>query len=156
MAAAEIVRRNDPAVAAISSRLAAELNGLDVLIEDLQDEAHNTTRFVTVARDCAEPPPGTPVMTTLVFRVRHIPAALYKALGGFATNGVNITKLESYIKLESYRREGESNVSQFYCDVEGRPSDPGLTLALEELAFYAPHIRILGIYPAHPYRRFAS
>ena len=147
MAAAEVVRRGERSVAAVSSRLAAALHGLDILEADIQDESHNTTRFLVLARDAAEPPPGIPAITTLVFRVRNVPAALYKALGGFATNGVNMTKLESYIL------EGSFNVSQFYCDVAGRPTDAGLALAVEELAFYAPHVKLLGTYPAHAYRQ---
>jgi prephenate dehydratase len=150
MATAEIVKRNDPTVAAICSRLAAELNGLDVLVEDMQDEAHNTTRFVIVAREAVDPPVDIPVITTLIFRVRDVPAALYKALGGFATNGVTLTKLESYIRLESYARDVGG--AQFYCDVEGRPAEAAMARALEELAFFSPYIRILGTYPAHAYR----
>ncbi len=146
MAAAEVARRGDRSLAAISSSLAAELHGLTVLAHDLADEDRNTTRFLVMAREPREPPPDAACMTTVVFRVRNVPAALYKAMGGFATNGVNITK------LESYQRQGDFFVSQFYCDVEGRPGDRGLALALEELAFFAPHIRILGTYPAHAYR----
>jgi prephenate dehydratase len=147
MAAAEIVRRGDKSVAAISSRLAAELNGLEILEADIQDEDHNTTRFLVLAREAIEPPAGVAAITTLVFRVRNVPAALYKALGGFATNGVNMTKLESYMLAGSF------NATQFYCDVMGRPSERGLALALEELAFFAPYVKLLGTYPAHPYRQ---
>ncbi len=146
-AAAEVVRRGDPSVAAISSSLAAQLHGLDILMPDMADETNNTTRFLVMAREPVVPAVGELAMTTLVFRVRSVPAALYKALGGFATNRVNITKLESYML------QGSFNATQFYCDVEGRPGDRGLDLALEELAFFAPEIRILGTYPMHAYRR---
>jgi prephenate dehydratase len=149
-AAAEIVARGDISVAAISSSLAAQLHGLTILAPDLHDEDHNTTRFLVLARQPIEPAAGVPALTTLVFRVRHVPAALYKALGGFATNGVNITKLESYMLGGSF------HVTQFYCDVEGRPGEPALDRALEELAFFAPEIRILGTYPMHDYRLNAA
>ena len=149
MAAAEILRRGDPSVAAISSSLAAELHGLPVLLSDLADEAGNTTRFLVMSRQPRTPPQGAPCMTTLVFRVRNVPAALYKALGGFATNGVNMTK------LESYQMDGSFSATQFYLDVEGRPEDRALALALEELAFFAAHVSVLGTYPAHVYRRGA-
>ena len=149
MAAAEIVRRGDLAVAAISSSLAAELHGLTILLPELQDEAHNTTRFLVMSRQPVKPSQGTACMTTIVFRVRNVPAALYKAMGGFATNGVNITK------LESYQTEGSFFVTQFLCDIEGRPEDRNVALALEELAFFAPHVGILGTYAMHEYRGHA-
>ena len=146
-AAREVAERADPTVAALAPRLAAELYGLDTLATDVEDAHHNTTRFLVLAREPRPLPPGTrPVVTTLVYRVRNVPAALYKALGGFATNGVNMTK------LESYQLGGTFFATQFYADVEGHPDDPSLALALEELAFFAVELRILGTYPAHPFR----
>ena len=148
--AAEVAMRGDLSLAAVCSSLAARLNGLEVLLHDLQDQAHNTTRFLVVGQQEQAPPPDAFAMTTLVFRVRNVPAALYKALGGFATNGVTLTKLESYIL------EGSFNVAQFYCDIEGRPTDRPVELALEELRFFAPEVKLLGTYPAHAYRRAAE
>jgi prephenate dehydratase len=145
--ARDVSERGDKAVAAIASRLAAQIYGLDILVEDVEDEAHNTTRFVVLARDqkWATQDSG-PLVTTFVFRVRNLPAALYKALGGFATNGVNMTKLESYMV------DGEFSATQFYADVDGHPEDKGLTFALEELKFFSREFRIVGVYPAHPFR----
>jgi prephenate dehydratase len=145
--ARDVSERGDKAVAAIASRLAAQIYGLDILVEDVEDEAHNTTRFVVLARDqkWATQDSG-PLVTTFVFRVRNLPAALYKALGGFATNGVNMTKLESYMV------DGEFSATQFYADVDGHPEDNGLTFALEELKFFSREFRIVGVYPAHPFR----
>jgi prephenate dehydratase len=146
-AAREVAERGDRTRAAIASRLAAEIYGLEILAENIEDEAHSTTRFVVLSRDGGQTPPGNgPVMTTFVFQVRNIPAALYKALGGFATNGVNMTKLESYMI------EGNFAATQFYADVEGHPEDRNLTLALEELAFFSSDLKVLGVYPAHPFR----
>lgn len=145
--AREIAEAKDVTRAAIASRLAAELYGLDILAENIEDESHNTTRFVILAREGDWAPAGNgPVVTSFVFRVRNVPAALYKALGGFATNGVNMTK------LESYQMDGTFSATQFYADVDGHPDDPGLKLALEELAFFSREVRILGVYPAHAYR----
>ncbi|MFG1345776.1 prephenate dehydratase [Xanthobacter autotrophicus DSM 431] len=145
--AREIAEARDVTRAAIASRLAAEIYGLEILSENIEDEAHNTTRFVILARDGEWAPAGNgPVVTTFVFRVRNVPAALYKALGGFATNGVNMTK------LESYQMDGHFTATQFYADVDGHPDDRNLKLALEELAFFSRELRILGVYPAHPYR----
>ncbi len=146
--AREIADANDITRAAIAPRLAAEIYGLEILAENIEDEAHNTTRFVILQReaDWAAADNG-PVMTTFLFRVRNVPAALYKALGGFATNGVNMTK------LESYQVDGEFTATQFYADVDGHPDDPALKLALEELAFFSREVRILGVYPANPFRR---
>ena len=145
--AREIAEAGDPTRAAIASRLAADIYGLDILAENIEDEAHNTTRFVILARGADWAPSGRgPVITTFVFRVRNVPAALYKAMGGFATNGVNMTK------LESYQLDGQFTATQFYADVEGHPDDRALKLALEELAFFSREMRILGVYPAHPYR----
>jgi prephenate dehydratase len=145
--ARDISQRGDRSVAAIASRLAASIYGLDILAEDIEDEAHNTTRFVVLARDekWAEQGSG-PLVTSFVFRVRNLPAALYKALGGFATNGVNMTKLESYMV------DGNFFATQFYADVDGHPHDKGLAFALEELKFFSRELRIVGVYPAHPFR----
>ncbi len=144
--AREVAEWNDPARASLATRLAGEIYGLDTLAENVEDEAHNTTRFVILSREPSEILPDGPVMTTFVFRVRNVPAALYKALGGFATNAVNMTKLESYMV------EGEFTATQFLADVEGRPGDPPLRRALEELSFFSREVRILGTYPAHPFR----
>ena len=141
--AKEVAERGDKTVAAIASRFAAELYGLDVLAENIEDASHNTTRFLVMSRRKEEAEPnGQPIKTTFVFRVRNVPAALYKALGGFATNGVNMTKLESYML------EGSFTATQFYADIEGHPTDHNVTLALEELGFFTDRVRILGVYPA--------
>lgn len=142
-----VAERNDPALAAIASSLAAEIYGLKVLRSDIEDEAHNTTRFLILAKDPddAEPDDG-PVITTFLFRVRNVPAALYKALGGFATNGVNMTK------LESYQLEGTFNATMFHADIAGHPAERPVQLALEELSFFSNEVRVLGTYPASPYR----
>lgn len=146
-AARLIAERGDKHCAAIASRLAADIYGLDILAEDIEDEAHNTTRFVILAREqlWAEQGSGA-LVTTFVFRVRNLPAALYKAMGGFATNGVNMTKLESYMV------EGNFFATQFYADVDGHPDDRNLAFALEELKFFSKELRIVGVYPAHPFR----
>jgi prephenate dehydratase len=146
--AREVAAVGDPTRAAIASQLAAQTYGLEVLASNIEDADHNTTRFLVLAREPedADPDEG-PMLTTLVFRVRNVPAALYKALGGFATNGVNMTKLESYML------DGHFSATQFYADVEGHPEDRGLTFALEELAFYSHEVSILGTYPASPFRR---
>jgi prephenate dehydratase len=148
--ARQIAELGDPAVASIATRLAGEIYGLDLLAEDIEDEAHNTTRFVILARepDWAPCPAeeGGLVVTTFVFRVRNVPAALYKALGGFATNGINMTK------LESYQLDGSFSATQFYADVEGHPQERPLRLALEELAFFTTELRILGVYPGAAFR----
>jgi prephenate dehydratase len=146
-AAREVADAKDASRAAIATTLAAEIYGLDVLKADIEDEDHNTTRFVVLSatpRDAG--PDEGPVVTSFVFRVRNVPASLYKALGGFATNGVNMTK------LESYQIEGQFSATQFYADVEGHPHDRPLRLALEELRFFTTSLRILGVYPAHPFR----
>jgi len=146
--AREVAEAGDKTRAAIASRLAAEIYGLDVLLADIEDEDHNTTRFIVLSRDAkwAKSNEG-PVITTFLFRVRNVPAALYKALGGFATNGVNMTKLESYMI------EGNFFATQFYADIEGHPEDRNLVFAFEELAFYSKEMKILGVYPAHPFRK---
>ena len=145
--AREVAESGDKTRAAIASRLAAEIYGLDILAQDIEDEDHNTTRFIVLAREAkwAKSDAG-PVVTTFLFRVRNVPAALYKALGGFATNGVNMTKLESYMI------EGNFFATQFYADVEGHPEHRSLVFAFEELAFYSKEMKILGVYPAHPFR----
>ncbi|HEX9448549.1 MAG TPA: prephenate dehydratase [Dongiaceae bacterium] len=145
--AAEVARRGDPTAAAIASSLAAEIHGLDVLKADIEDAEHNTTRMVVLSREPIDPDPnqGT-VITSFVFRVRSVPAALYKALGGFATNGVNITKLESYMI------DGHFTVAQFYADILGHPDQRAVRLALEELSFFSREVRILGVYPASSFR----
>jgi prephenate dehydratase len=145
--AREIAEAGDLTRAAIGSRLAAEIYGLDIIKENVEDESNSTTRFVVLSpeKKWAEPGNGK-VITTFVFRVRNLPAALYKAMGGFATNGVNMTKLESYMV------GGNFFATQFYADVEGHPDDTALVHALEELAFFSKELRVLGVYPAHPYR----
>jgi prephenate dehydratase len=146
-AARMIAESGDRTQAALAPRLAAELYGLDILIENVEDAAHNTTRFVILSKkDQRAKPDNGPVMTTFVFRVRNVPAALYKAMGGFATNGVNM------VKLESYQLDGQFIATQFYADVEGHPDHPPLARALEELAFFSSEVRILGVYPASPWR----
>jgi len=133
---------------AIASELAAEIYGLAILRRNVEDAAHNTTRFYIMAREAETPAPDRPgLMTTFIFRVRNVPAALYKALGGFATNGVNLTKLESYMV------GGTFTATQFLCDVEGHPEHGPLRRAFEELQFFSRETRILGVYPAHSYRR---
>jgi prephenate dehydratase len=145
-AAREIAALGSLSDAALAPRLAAETYGLTVLKENVEDEAHNTTRFIVLAKQPAPAGSGVAVMTTFVFRVRNVPAALYKALGGFATNGVNMTK------LESYQLDGQFTATQFYADVEGHPDDRGLKLALEELQFFSTEVKILGTYPAARFR----
>ncbi len=146
-AAREVAELGDRSRAALAPRMAAQLYGLDILGEDVEDAAHNTTRFIILSKKERRAPAGNgPVVTTFVFRVRNVPAALYKALGGFATNGVNMTK------LESYQLDGKFSATQFYADVEGHPDDRALTLALEELAFFSAELRILGVYPASDFR----
>jgi prephenate dehydratase len=146
-AAREIAEWADKSRAALATRLAGEIYGLKTLASDVEDESHNTTRFVVLSRDERWTPAGAgPVVTTFVFRVRNVPAALYKGLGGFATNSVNMTKLESYME------GGEFTATQFLADVDGHPKDPPLARALEELKFFSREVRILGVYPAHPYR----
>lgn len=141
----------DTELAAIASGLAAEIYGLEILKSDVEDESHNTTRFVILANepDDAEPGDG-PIITTFLFRVRNIPAALYKALGGFATNSVNMTK------LESYQTEGTFNATMFFADIEGHPAEPSVAEALRELHFFSRQVQLLGSYVASPYRREAA
>ena len=139
-AAALVAERGDAAAAALAPPSAAALYGLEVLANDIADAEHNTTRFVVLARGGGRPVGDGPWMTTLVFEVRNVPAALFKALGGFATNGVNMTK------LESYQRGGSFSASEFFADIEGKPGDVGLDRALDELSYHAKWVRVLGTY----------
>jgi prephenate dehydratase len=145
--AREVAEWGDPTRASLATSLAAEIYGLETLAADVEDEAHNTTRFIILSKEYDEAPAGEDmVVTTFVFRVRNLPASLYKALGGFATNSVNMTKLEAYMV------DGGFTATVFLADVEGHPSDPGLARALEELEFFTTELKILGVYPAHPNR----
>lgn len=145
--ARHVAELGDPSRAAIASTLAAEIYGLDVLAASIEDEEHNTTRFVVLTRDGEWAKQGEgPIITSFIFRVRNVPAALYKSLGGFATNGTNMTK------LESYQLGGKFFATQFYADVEGHPDDHDLALALEELGFFSAELRIVGVYSASPFR----
>ncbi|GAB6902780.1 prephenate dehydratase [Kineosporia succinea] len=144
--AREIAELGDPTVASIASRLAAEVYGLEILREDFEDEAHNTTRFIILSPENLRAAAGVgPIVTTFVFGVRNIPAALYKGLGGFATNGVNMTKLESYMV------GGQFTATQFLADIDGHPDEPHVARAFEELSFFA-EVRMLGVYRASPFR----
>ena len=145
-AAADIAAAGDPSRAAIASRLAAEIYGLEVLKSDIEDAEHNTTRFLVLARETRIPDARCgPVMTTFTFRVRNRPAALYKALGGFATNGVNMVKLESYV-------DGAFTQAEFYADIMGHPQHENVRLAFEELRFFSHSVEVLGVYPADRFR----
>jgi prephenate dehydratase len=147
-AAREIVDAADPSQGAISPPLAAEIYGLEVLASDIEDEDHNTTRFVVLSREPKRAPAGNgPTVTSFIFNVRNLPAALYKALGGFATNGVNMTKLESYMVDGTF-----TGATQFLAEVDGHPDDPGVRNALEELAFFTTEVKVLGVYPADSFR----
>jgi prephenate dehydratase len=145
--ARQVAEAGDITRAAIAPRIAAEVYGLNILMEDIEDERHNTTRFVVLSKypEYARQGAGKTV-TTLTFRVRNIPAALYKAMGGFATNGINMTKLESYMV------DGLFAATMFYADVEGHPDDPALRRALDELAFFSKEVTIMGVYPANEFR----
>lgn len=147
--AAKLLSLNpDPTRAAISPALAAELYGLNILVRDIEDTHNNTTRFLIMTAEAqpAAPDHSRPCMTSFVFRVRNMPAALYKAMGGFATNGVNLTKLESYME------NGAFTATFFYAEIDGRPEDQGVALAFEELQFFSERFEILGVYPADPFR----
>ena len=141
-AAREVAEAGDRTRAALASELAAEIYGLDVLARHIEDHKNNTTRFLVMSREADHSRRAEDMVTTFTFRVRNIPAALYKALGGFATNGVNMTKLESYMVGGSF------TATEFYADIEGHPEDPPVALALEELRFFTTHVTILGVYPA--------
>ncbi|WP_339642555.1 prephenate dehydratase [Jannaschia helgolandensis] len=143
--AMQVAQAGDPSVAALASEMAGTIYGLDLLARHIEDHDRNTTRFLIMSVDPTRPAPGSgPIKTTFVFRVRNIPAALYKAMGGFATNGVNMTKLESYMV------DGSFSATQFYSDIEGHPDDPAVARALEELAYFTSSLDILGVYPADP------
>ena len=146
-AAREVSEAGDPTMAALAPPLAAEVYGLEILRESVEDAEHNTTRFVILSNEAVRAPAGNgPVVTSFIFNVRNLPAALYKALGGFATNGVNMTKLESYMV------GGEFIATQFLAEVDGHPDDIGLKRALEELEFFTTEVKVLGVYPADPFR----
>lgn len=146
-AAEEIARRQDKTQGAIASELAAKIYDLQILAKDIQDADHNTTRFVVLSPESVSQDPKQPdLMTSFVFEVRNIPAALYKAMGGFATNGINLTKLESYV-------DKQFNAARFYCEVEGHPDHQSMKLAMEELGFFANHIKIIGCFKASPSRK---
>ena len=146
-AARKVAERGDPTVAAVASKLAAEKYGLEVLMSDIEDEAHNTTRFLVLSQAPQIPDAASgPVVSSYVFKVRSVPSALYKALGGFASNGLNLTKLESYMVGGSF------NAAQFYVDVEGHPDSDAMKHALEEVKFFSESVTHLGSYPAHPIR----
>lgn len=141
--ARQVSEQGDGSVAALASELAGEIYGLDVLARHIEDQGNNTTRFLLMSRDADHSRRGNDGMiTSFVFEVRNIPAALYKAMGGFATNGINMTKLESYMVGGSF------TATQFYADIEGHPDDPNVKLALDELAYFTTNVKILGVYPA--------
>ena len=147
-AAREISERGEKEHGAIATGLAGEIYGLDSLQANIEDADHNTTRFLLMSPEPTEISADTPaVVTSFVFRVRNVPAALYKSMGGFATNGVNMTKLESYMV------DGEFSATQFYAEVDGHPTNQALQYALEELTFFSSEVRVLGVFPAHPYRK---
>ena len=141
-AAREVAALGDPAEAALASELAGEIYGLDLLAREIEDFSNNTTRFLVMSRQSDHSPRAAQMMTSFTFRVRNIPAALYKAMGGFATNGVNMTKLESYMVGGSF------TATEFYADIEGHPEDPPVKRALEELDYFTSQHQILGVYPA--------
>ena len=148
-AAKLVAEKGDRTMAALAPRLAADLYGLDILAENVEDTENNVTRFVVLSRDehwAKREDESEIIVTTFVFNVRNIPAALYKAMGGFATNGVNMTK------LESYQLGGKFVATQFYADIEGHPDDAAVRRALEELRFFSEKVRILGVYKGHPMR----
>ena len=141
-AAADIAQNSVLGLGALASAVAADIHGLDILARDIEDQHHNTTRFLLMAPALDQTRRGDTMLTTFVFEVRNIPAALYKAMGGFATNGVNMTTLESYMV------GGNFTATQFYADIEGHPDDPAVARALEELAYFTNRLDILGVYPA--------
>ncbi|SDF00979.1 prephenate dehydratase [Sulfitobacter delicatus] len=145
-AAAELAASGNLSDGVLASEVAAEIHGLDVLARDIEDLDHNTTRFLLMAQEIDLTRRAERMLTTFVFEVRNIPAALYKAMGGFATNGVNMTKLESYMVGGSF------TATQFYADIEGHPEDPAVKRALDELGYFTNMLEILGVYPAHPDR----
>ena len=140
--ARQVFEANDPAQAALASELAAEINGLEILARDVHDNKHNATRFLVMSRQKIEAEPAAPkVLTTFIFQVRNVPAALYKAMGGFATNGVNM------VKLESYMVDGSFTATQFLADIEGHPDDRNVRLAMDELDYFTSELKLLGVYP---------
>ncbi|MCL7405001.1 MAG: prephenate dehydratase [Marivivens sp.] len=142
-AAREVAEAKDVTKAALASELAAEIYGLDVVARHIEDHSRNTTRFIIMSREPDTTRRGTNgMMMSFVFRVRNIPAALYKAMGGFATNGVNMTKLESYMV------DGEFTATEFYAEIEGHPDDENVRLAMEELDYFTDHVRLIGTFPA--------
>jgi prephenate dehydratase len=151
-AAKTLAEHPDPHRAAIAPRLAAKIYGLNILLENVEDQAHNTTRFLVMTADINPPlpPAGVRCVTSFVFRVRNLPAALYKAMGGFATNGINMTKLESYME------NGAFTATFFYAEVDGRSDDDTLIRAFDELRFFSDYFEVLGIYPADPFREKAA
>ena len=144
--AKEVASRGDPSLAALAAPLAGEIYGLESLADEIEDRQNNTTRFLIMSRQPDYSRRSDRMLTSFVFRVRNIPAALYKAMGGFATNGVNMTKLESYMV------DGVFTATQFYADVEGHPEDPALQRALDELRYFTSSLDMLGVYPADPLR----
>lgn len=141
--AEDVAAQTDRSIGSLAAPLAADIYGLDILADEIEDQKNNTTRFLVISREPTRPEPATDqIKTTFVFRVRNIPAALYKAMGGFATNGVNM------VKLESYMLDGSFTATQFYADVIGHPDEPELKRALEELAYFTTHVEILGVYKA--------
>jgi len=150
-AAAELVENSDMTSGVLASEFAAQIYGLNVLAKNIEDHGHNTTRFLVMSRDCDLSKRGdTGMLTSFIFRVRNLPAALYKAMGGFATNGVNMTKLESYMV------DGHFTATQFYADIEGHPEDENVKRALDELSYFTSEITILGTYPRAPERAGAT
>jgi len=142
-----VAAQGDPGLAALASELAGEIYGLDIVARRIEDQSNNTTRFLVMAPMPRAMPAGEPAITSFVFRVRNLPAALYKALGGFATNGVNM------LKLESYMVDGQFTATQFYADIEGHPEDPAVARAMDELGYFTSEVQILGVYRPHPFRR---
>lgn len=149
--ARQVAEEKNPARAAIASALAGEIYGLETLAGDIEDASHNTTRFLVMSREKIEAAHnGAAVMTSFVFEVRNVPAALYKAMGGFATNGVNM------VKLESYMLRGSFWATQFYAEIEGHPAEIGVRHAFEELAFFTKQVKVLGVFPAAEFRKQAG
>ena len=145
-----VAEAGDPGRAAVASRLAGEVYGLEVLAADIEDADHNATRFLVASRQRVEAEPGTQAITTFVFRVKNLPASLYKALGGFATNGINMTRLESYMLGGSFM------ATQFVADIDGHPEDEAVARAFDELNHFCDHVKVLGVYTPHPFRARAA
>lgn len=145
-AAKHVGTAGDPTLAALASPLAGQIYGLDVLAEHIEDNHNNTTRFLIMSPEAAAVENTGLIMTSFVFRVRNLPAALYKAMGGFATNGVNM------VKLESYMIEGSFTATQFFAEIEGHPDDPAVQRAMDELDYFTSYLNVLGVYEANPFR----